>query len=346
MSTVFSSWHKLLSLSPIVGAKLSFDLGSTNTRVMMGGKVVYHQPSCLLWHQPSASVVDIGTKAVQSLDKLPPAVKVIFPIRSGVVTDTKITEQYLKAVLTKILAKPRSWPVIMGLRAAVGVPAGQTPVERNILKTVLSNVGLGQTQYLAKPEAIYAVLQRQANKPSHVCIIDVGSHTTEIGIFYAHECVASTTIPIGGENYTQEVLTVLKEEAHCFVGWMSAEKIKQQYRGNLVATATHPKGEEYKIVVRGKDMLTGVPLTVALSSVHLRSRFAQVTEELQAEIKTFFNQIPPELLTATIEESVYFTGGGSLLSGMVEFITLDLKCHFSLSKDPFEDVVKGLDLTQ
>jgi len=93
-------------------------------------------------------------------------------------------------------------------------------------------------------------------------------------------------------------------------------------------------------------MLTGVPLTVSLSSSHLRKRFALVTEELQAEVKNFFGQIPPELLTATMEESVYFTGGGSLLSGVVELITHDLKCHFSLSKDPLEDVARGLSLSQ
>jgi len=346
MSTVFSSWQKLLSMSPVVGTRISLDLGSSNTRIMVGDKLVYHQPSCLLWHPASETVADIGTKALQAVDKLPPAVQVLFPVRSGEITDTKVAELYLKSVLTKVLARPKAWPIIIGLRSMIGVPAGQTPVEKNILKTVLANVGLGSSTYFSKTQAINTVLLRQAHIRDHVCIIDIGGQTTEIGIFFGSECVASTTILIGGNTYTQEILAVLKEEAHCLIGWFTAEKIKHQYRGNLISTPASTKTEEYKTIVRGKDMLTGVPLTVSLSSSHLRKRFALVTEELQAEVKNFFGQIPPELLTATMEESVYFTGGGSLLSGVVELITHDLKCHFSLSKDPLEDVARGLSLSQ
>jgi len=169
MSTVFSSWQKLLSMSPVVGTRISLDLGSSNTRIMVGDKLVYHQPSCLLWHPASETVADIGTKALQAVDKLPPAVQVLFPVRSGEITDTKVAELYLKSVLTKVLARPKAWPIIIGLRSMIGVPAGQTPVEKNILKTVLANVGLGSSTYFSKTQAINTVLLRQAHIRDHVC---------------------------------------------------------------------------------------------------------------------------------------------------------------------------------
>jgi rod shape-determining protein MreB len=338
---VSSSWLRTLPLPVFISQSLYLDVGSFATRVMVGQQLVYNQPTCLTLHQPTQAVLAVGTAAYATLGRAPATVEEISPIRYGVVSRPALINLYLRAVLKKMYADQHRWPIIFGLKATLGVPASITPVEKNVWKETLQQLGITQIRMVPKVTAIQQAVHHSGTSARHRCIIDIGSQTTDIGLLSDSELIASTTIRIGGENYTQEVLALLRDEYQCEIGMQSAEKMKYQYRAaNEIKAGAKPS--DYKITLRGKHVVTGAPVTVSVASSLLAERFKEVTEMLITEIQAFLAQAPAEVLTSALEDGLYLTGGGSLLPGVVELIGQELKTHFSLAKHPQEEVVRGL----
>jgi rod shape-determining protein MreB len=330
-----------LPVSLLFRPRINLDLGSRQTRVKIAGGDIVSVPTCLLYHPSSESVIEIGTKAWSSLDKLPPQVDVVFPFRKGVVAYPELAQQYLRAVLQEHRPRQNSGPIIAA-KVAAGVPSSITPVERHMLQSVFKAVGLGRVTLIPKTEAIYAGLFTANAAPDQVSILDIGSQVTEIGLFNQGKCVISTSFDFGGDSYTKAVIRLLRDEYQCVIGWITAESIKKQYRALTTSGTSTQKVNDYKIVVRGKGVLSGIPSTVSVSGSLIRDAFALITQELIDEIKTFTAQVPPELLTAALENGLYITGGGSQLLGVSEMVSQELKTHFTLSKTPEEDVIRGV----
>jgi rod shape-determining protein MreB and related proteins len=336
------TWFRTFKVPVLMSQSLCFDVGSFTTRVMLGSQLVYNQPTCLTIHQPTQTVVEVGTAAYGTLGKVPAAVEVVFPIKYGVISRPALATLYLRSVLKKVFADEHRWPIIFGLKATLALPAAVTPVEKNIWKETLQQAGITQVRMVPRVVAIQRAIADSSTAMRYRCVIDIGAQTTDIGLLSNSELIASTTIQMGGENYTQEVISLLRDEYQCEIGIQTAEKMKFQYRlgGELKAGGT--KASDYKITLRGKQVASGVPTTISVASSLLRERFTEVTRLLIAEIQTFLAQAPAEVLTAALEDGLYLTGGGSLLPGVVEMLGQELKTHYSLAKHPQEDVVKGL----
>ncbi len=316
------------------------DLGSASTRVIVDQKVVYNQPTCVTFHEASQTLLTIGSQALLSRDKLPKSVRLVRPIEYGTVTEPLVAELYLKAVVQEISDHLKVLPSILGLRGVLGVPALLTPVQNQMFQNVMKQAGFLGLKMVPKVEAIRAVLLKTSPTHAPLCLIDVGAQTTEVGLFFQDRLVHQTTIRVGGSTYTQEVLSVLRDEYECEIGWLTAEEVKSHFRN--VPAQSGEKTTDYKIAIRGKNLVTGSPLTVSVSSNLLQAHFNDVTQELIDELKFFLAQVPAELLTEALEAGLFVTGGGSLLPGVVEKIGDGLKSPFSLSAQPMMDVVKGL----
>ncbi len=336
-----SSWLRKFKLPVLTTQSLALDIGSFTTRVMVGKQLAYTQPTCLTIHQPTQSVIDIGSAAYATLGKVPVSVEGIFPVRYGVISRPLVGAAYLRALLKTLFADQNRWPIVFGLKVTLAVPASITPVEKNVWKETLQQVGVTQIRMIPKVIAIQRALAATGVHIRYRCIVDIGAETTDIGLLSDSELIASTTIRMGGANYTQEVLSLLKDEYQCEIGPQTAEKVKHQYRPTG-ETKADSKPSDYKLTLRGKHVVTGVPTTVSVAGSLLRDRFKDVTHLLITEIQTFLAESPPEVLTSALEDGLYLTGGGSLLPGVVEMIGQELKTHFSLAKHPQEDVVRGL----
>lgn len=332
------SW---LPTSPVFRPRINLDLGSQTTRLKLASGDIVSLPTRLLYHSTSETVLTVGDKAWSSLDKLPPLIEVIAPIKNGVVAYPELAQHYLRAVIKEHTPGGHSG-IIIAPRTAVSVPSSLTPVERQVFLDVFQAAGLGKATLIPQAEAIYAGLFTTSKAPEQVSILDIGSQMTEMGLFSQGKCVIATSLNFGGDDYTQALIHLLHDEYQCVVGWLTAESIKKQYRELPAPTARSPKAQDYKIVVRGKGVLTGIPTTVSISGSLIRDAFIRVTQELVTEIKTFAAQVPPELLTSSLENGLYITGGGSLLAGVPEYVSQDLKTHFTLSKSPEEDVIRGV----
>lgn len=330
-----------LPTSPVFRPRINLDLGSQTTRLKLAGGDIVSLPTRLLYHPSTETVLEVGAKAWSSIDKLPPLVEVIAPIKKGVVAYPELAQQFLRAIIKEYTPGGQT-TVLIAPKTAVSVPSSLTPVERQVLTNVFQAAGLGKADFISQAEAIYAGLFTSKKAPDQVSILDIGSQVTEVGLFSQGKCVISTSLNFGGDDYTQALMHLLHDEYQCVVGWLTAENIKKQYRDLPTSSAHSPKVQDYKIVVRGKGVLTGIPTTVSISGSLIRDVFAHVTQELITEIKTFIAQVPPELLTSALENGLYITGGGSLLAGVPELVSQELKTHFTLSKSPEEDVIRGV----
>lgn len=317
---------------------ICLDLGSSMTRVMVEKRLVYQQPTCFTWHHTSQSIISLGQTALLSYDKTPSSVELVFPVKHGQISHPARAQAYLKAVLAQALKVEKRLPIVLGIAGTVAIPAATTPVEKHILKETLSQVGVTRVALMTKAEAIQAFLAKSEKSSQHLCLIDIGAQTVEIGLFTQGNCLMSTTVLIGGDTYTQEVVSLLKDEYQAETGWMSAERLKHQFKVNV----TTGKGTDHKMTVRAKQTALGIPTTVSVSSGLLQERFHLINQSIVSELQLFLAQAPAELLTSALEQGLYITGGGSLLSGLVEDISQQLKTHFSLSKYPQEDVIRGL----
>lgn len=316
------------------------DIGSAFTRVMVDHKLVFNQPTCVAFHDSSQTLLNIGTQATLSRDKLPKGVRLVMPIGYGTITEPVVAELYFKAIVQEVSDHLKVLPSILGLKGVIGVPALLTPVENHMFRGVMKQAGFLGLKLVPKVEAIRLSLLKTSPSHAPLCLIDIGAQTTEVGLFFQNRLVHQTTIRVGGTDYTQELITLLRDEYECEIGWQTAEEVKFHFRQGM--SQAGEKSHDYKIAVRGKHLVTGTPLTVSVSSSLVQAHFNQLTQEMTDELKLFLAQVPAELLTEALEGGLYLTGGGSLLPGLVEKISDSLKSPFSLSTQPTLDVVKGL----
>lgn len=315
---------------------MCFDLGSANTRVSFRGKIVYDQPSCATFHEDSASIVQMGEKAIVSSDRIPGVLTTVFPIRQGYLTDLTHVKAYLSATINQALQAAQQ-RVVVTLSANCAISSSLSPVEKQMLERVLKQVGVSQVKLVPKPVAVFQTLPQPVSP--YICLINIGAQTTEIGLFVGGEVRAMTTIYIGGDNFTQRIKELVRTEGQGIVGWQSAQKLKHQQKG---LSFTAKSKDDQTIAIRAKSLLTLNPTTIFINKTSLQAAFVQVAGELLEEISSFFAQQEPEVVTPALEQGIYITGGGSLLQGLTVYLGQQLKTEMVTSAKPLDDVIKGL----
>lgn len=346
---MFDSFFKLFS------ADLAIDLGTANTLVLVLGKgIVIREPSCVARQIKTKQIIAIGTEAKKMLGKTPVNLEALRPLRNGVIADFDATLAMLKFYLQKVhLPAGRQgerpgkfWPV--GLagwptsffrpRVVIGIPSGVTEVERRAVQEAALEAGARIAYLIEEPmaAAIGAGLAIENSGGSLIC--DIGGGTTEMAVISLGGIVVSRCLRVAGDEMDTAIISFCRLKYSLLIGQPSAEEVKIQ-----IGSASSPTGkdEEKSTVIRGRDLETGLPKSVKLTSSEIREAISPVVNQIIEMITELVEETPPELVGDLMERGIALAGGGSLLLGMEKLVAQEIKMPVWRASDPQSCVVRG-----
>jgi rod shape-determining protein MreB len=317
-------------------SRLAIDFGSSRTRVRLGSKLLFDQPSCVAIHNTSGAILAIGNAAYSMLGKGVEQVQVLFPVQRGKVAHLAAAQAFFEVVLRPFLPSFRLLQPLLLREVVLAVPASSTAAQRSFYRQALATTGYFHLTYQTKAAALARVVQ--AHKPQ--LLIDIGGQTTEVVICQEKEVLIKKTIPLGGDDFTRVMIQSIRATHLCEVGWQTGEEIKAEI--GKIALKKNSAAAELLTVVRGKDVVSNLPKTIQVKNTELSKELTQVANELLLQVREVCDVAPAELLAQALEEGIYFTGGGSLLKNLTDFLAEGMNTHALCSAHPQLDVIRGL----
>jgi len=329
---------------------IGVDLGTSNTLFYVKDKgVVVEEPTLLArqkvkrWTGLSAPkkkkglVVAYGSRAKEMLDREPKQIEVVCPLKRGVVSDLGALESFLGYYLRLIYEVPTRWPKIFKPRVIVGVPGIITGVERRAIKSVFGSFGVRKI-YLVEQSVLAAIgIGLSVESSSGLMVVDVGGGKTEVSVVSSGGVVAGEGIKTGGEDWDKAIIDFLKMKYGVLVGKRTAESIKIKI-GILIPSKL--KKREI-MVVRGRDLESGLPKSLKLDSVEIMEPLLMVGKKIINLVSSVLDEIPPEIADDVLGRGVCLLGGGGRLRGLDGLMEEELKFSVRLIEDPELAVIKG-----
>ncbi|MBC8385490.1 MAG: rod shape-determining protein [Candidatus Cloacimonetes bacterium] len=319
-------------ISALFSNDIAIDLGTANTLVYRKGiGIVIDEPSVVAIATDKRRIISIGADAKDMLGKNPEEVTVIKPLKDGVIADFQVTELMLRNLILRAQKKR----LLIKPRVIVCVPSGITEVEKRAVRDSALHAGAREVHLVSEPVAAAIGAELPIHKPQGNLVMDIGGGTTEIAIISLSHIVVHTSIRIGGDKMDQAIVNHLRKKNNIFVGIQTAEKIKNQIG------SAYPLDEELKMEVRGRDIITGYPITVEVGSEEIRDALSETVTSMIDAVKRLFEKTAPELSADIADRGIILTGGGSQLKGLDKKLqeTVDLPVH--VIDDPLTCVVKG-----
>jgi rod shape-determining protein MreB len=332
---------RLNQSSQRVTQPVSIDLGSSFTKIAVQKRLVTCEPSCIVRHRESGEVIAVGTAAAQLVGKIPPSVECLWPIRHGKVANIPAAQAFLSQLFQNLPLFSRTGthpllPSLLNIPVTLGYGGEATTVEQKALERVCQNLS-HSVQLFSRGKALWQTLSTQRPALQQAFIIDLGGMTTEFHLFSGGEAVRQKVVQLGGEDFTQAVVHTIRQEYHCEIGWLLADTIKKE-----LCRISADSAEEKKMTIRGRNILTSLPMTLTLNASSFDPSFSSLTEILFGEFKDFCQLCPTELLSSALDQGIFLTGGTALLSGLASFLNKRTQSECTVSESPFEDIVKGM----
>lgn len=320
----------------LVSHDIGIDLGTVNTLVLVRNKgIVIREPSVVAIHKKTKQVLAIGTEAKRMLGRTPAAIEAVRPLRDGVISDFDTTEAMLRHFIHRVHQTPGSSFKIPRPRVVVGIPAGATEVERRAVQDAALTAGARQAFLIEEPMAAAIGAGLSIEDPEGNIIVDIGGGTTEIAVISLGGMVINRSLRVAGDELDQDIINYVKMRYGLLIGEKTAENIKIE-----VGSAT-PLKEEKETVVRGRDLSTGLPKSLKISSTEIREALSGTVNQIIGTITEVLEETPPELLSDILERGLFVTGGGSLLRGLDKKIAEETKIPVYIADDPLTTVVRG-----
>ena len=310
---------------------LAIDLGSANTLVFARGRgIVLREPTLIALNERTGEVLAMGEEAWQAASQGSEPVVTFQPLRRGAVSDFALTERLMHLVLRKVgagrLVKPR---------ALVVVPSNVTMVERRAVEEAVLQAGARQVWLIEEPIAAAIGANLPIEEPTGTFVVDVGGGTTEVAVISMGGIVARATIKIGGFDLDEEIMRFMRAEYGMAVGERTAEHLKM-----AIGSAAQLE-EETKAEVRGREIDTGAPKTVIVSSEEIRRALGNPTRVIVEAVRTTLAETPPELAHDVLDVGIHLTGGGALLRGLDRRLALETGIPVHLVEAPLDTVCLG-----
>ena len=314
---------------------IGIDLGTVNTLVLVKGKgIIIREPSVVAIHKKSKQVLAIGTEAKRMLGRTPIAIEAVRPLRDGVISDFDTTEAMLRHFIQKVHQNPGSkFPKVPRPRVVIGIPSGVTEVERRAVQDAALVAGARQAYLIEEPMAAAIGAGLPIEEPEGNLIMDIGGGTTEIAVISLGGMVVNRSLRIAGDELDQDIINYMKMRYGMLIGDRTAENIKIEI-GSAVPLKT-----EKETVVRGRDLSTGLPKSIKISSTEIREALTGTVNQIIGTLAEVLEETPPELLSDLLERGVVIAGGGALLRGLDQKIAEETK--MPVADDPLTTVVRG-----
>ena len=313
---------------------IGIDLGTANTLVYVRGRgIVINEPSIVAINQKTGQILAIGQDARKMIGRTPGYIVVSKPLVAGVVSDFEVTEQMLKYFIDR--AQEKSFSLIPRPRVVIGIPAGVTEVEKRAVEDAAYNAGAREVFLIEEPMAAAIGARLPVQDAAANLIIDIGGGTTDVAVISMGGVVASRSLRIAGDKMTADISQFMREEHNVLIGDAMAENIK------LAVGSAYPLDEELTVQVRGRDLLTGLPKELTVTSEEIRRAIHRSVRSIIVAIKNTIEETPPELIADLLNRNIFVAGGGGLLRGFDELISHETKLPVKVVDDPMTAVVRG-----
>ena len=311
---------------------IGIDLGTASILVYIRGKgVVLKEPSVVAFDRDTNKIKAIGENARLMLGRTPGNIVAVRPLRQGVISDYKVTERMMKYFIQKAMGKR----TFRKPRVAVCVPSGVTEVEKKAVEDATYEAGAREVSIIEEPIAAAIGAGIDISRPCGNMIVDIGGGTSDIAVISLGGTVVSASIKVAGDDFDEAIVRWMRKKHNLLVGERSAEDLK------IKIGTVYDVGEETFMDVRGRDLVTGLPKTITVSSKETEEALREPVNQIVETIHSVLEKTPPELAADIADRGIVLTGGGSLLRGLEELIYSKTGINTITAEDPMTAVAVG-----
>ncbi|KAB7705388.1 MreB/Mrl family cell shape determining protein [Bacillus aerolatus] len=314
--------------------EIGIDLGTANLLVYSKDKgIIVNEPSVVAIDTETKKVLAIGTEAKNMIGKTPGRIAATRPMRDGVIADFDITAEMLKGLMkkaSKVLGFTVRKPSVV-----VCAPSGATTVEKRAIQDAVKSSGAKTVHLIEEPVAAAIGADLPVEEPIANLIVDIGGGTTEVAIISYGGVVSCNSIRVGGDKLDEDIVQYVRKQYNLLIGERTAEKIKMEIGHGLV------EHKERTMDVRGRDLVTGLPKTIEVSSYEIQKAIRESLLAILETIRVTLENCPPELSGDIVDRGVVLSGGGALLNGIQDWLSKEIIVPVHLAPNPLEAVAIG-----
>ncbi|MFA5001311.1 MAG: rod shape-determining protein [Candidatus Paceibacterota bacterium] len=313
---------------------IGVDLGTSNTLIYIKGQgVVMAEPSIVAVNQKTGRVVAVGVDASQMIGRTPAHIQAIRPLVNGVISNFEMAEEMLGYFLKKTASLTGS--NFFRPQVVVGVPSSVTNVERRAVRDALESAGAREVHVIEEPMAAAIGINMPIYDPVGNMIVDIGGGTTDIAVISLGGVVRSKSLHIAGEKFNQDIINYVRDEFKILLGERTAEEVK------IAIGTAMLLGSSNETLVRGRDLVTGLPREVAITDSDVREAIFNSLTIFVDAVKEVLESTPPEVVSDIMRRGLVLTGGSASLRGLRELLEKELEIPVHLAEDPLTAVVRG-----
>lgn len=315
--------------------EIAIDLGTANTIILHNDKIVVDEPSVVALDRRTDKLIALGEKARQMFGKTHDDIKVIHPLRDGVIADFAAAEQMIRGMIKMINKKPKLFAP--SLKMVVCIPSGSTEVEIRAVRDSSEHAGGREVYMIYEPMAAAMGIGIDVEAPEGNMIVDIGGGTTEIAVISMGGIVSNKSIRIAGNDMTQDILEYMRRQHNIKIGERTAEMIKINV-GSALTDLDNPPSD---YIVHGPNAMTALPMEVPVSYQEISHCLEKTISKIEAAVLSALEQTPPELYSDIVQRGIYLAGGGALLRGLDKRLTDKINIPFHIAENPLHAVARG-----
>ena len=321
-----------MELFSFKGKDIGIDLGTANTLVMLRGKgVILNEPSVVAIDRQTHEILATGREAKEMLGRTPERIKAVRPLKDGVIADFTATQLMLKNIMNKVCQRYNAGKP----RVVVGVPSGITEVEERAVEETVLRAGAKEVYLIDEPMAAAIGANMDVAEPSGNIIVDIGGGTTEVAVISLGGIVVSKSLRTAGDELDEDIVNYVKKEMGLAIGDTTAEEIKKEIGCAM------PLVTELSMEVKGRDMTTGLPRNIVITSSQVEEAIRESIYEIVDVVKQTLEKTPPELASDIVEKGIIISGGGALIRNFDKLLSQATEMPVYVAENPLECVVRG-----
>ncbi|HEM1070979.1 TPA: rod shape-determining protein [Listeria monocytogenes] len=310
---------------------IGIDLGTANILVYSKEKgIILNEPSVVALNTNDGTVLAIGQEAKEMIGKTPTSISAVRPMKDGVIADFDLTSGLLREIMRRISVSGVRKPNVV-----VCTPTGATSVERRAISDAVRSTGARSVVLIEEPVAAAIGADLPVAELVANVIVDIGGGTSEIAIISYGGVVSSTSIRTGGDHMDEEIIQYIRKNYNLLIGQTTAERIKMELGYAPIEHVTQTAD------IRGRDLLTGLPKTIQVSSTEIQSALAETLQRILEAIRNTLELCPPELSGDIVDRGIILSGGGSLLQGFRDWLVQEIDVPVHMAPSPLESVAIG-----
>lgn len=311
---------------------MGIDLGTANTLVYVQGRgILLQEPTVVAIEKETNTIFAVGNEAKQMVGRTPGNIIAVRPMKDGVIADFDVTEKMLRYFINKA-AKNIG---ILAPRVIIGVPSGVTEVEKRAVMDAGLQAGAREVFLIEEPMAAAIGAGLAVEDPTGNLIVDIGGGTTEVAVISLGGIVSSRSIRVAGDEMNEAISQYIKRHYNLMIGERTSENIKKEIG------SAYPDGKERSMEVRGRDLLTGLPKTISVTSHEIQEALAEPISGIVDAVKMTLERTPPELAADILDRGIVLAGGGSLLLGIDRLLNEETGMPVQRAEDPLTCVARG-----